>query len=411
MNDKRVSTLWIAQPRCICILGAVRILAISNLFPPYVMGGNEIRLRQILDGLRERHEVHVLTSAPPDEVATGSEESWITRSLRQYVPYPRAIDGRRGLLPRELVVSAYNRRVAESTIRRFRPDVVYVSDLKRVFLGPVFAAEDRDLTVVWDITDTALCHYRHRPLARRLLPWMDPHRLSFRYSVTISDYIRRTLIERGVLDDRAVAIRQGVDLGRFSPRDWDACRNKPRRLLFVGSLIEDKGAHTVLEALHELVRDGTEYGVTICGTSGDEGYKARLRAYVRENSLEPYVDFRGRVPQEQLPEVYRHHDIYVFSSVWPEPFATTPLEAMACRVPVIGTPVGGQHGFFEDRSNALVYEPGDGRDLARAVRELEDDPLRLEVVERAFDQVHRDFDFGTYVGKIEDVLVEAAGVG
>ena len=47
-----------------------------------------------------------------------------------------------------------------------------------------------------------------------------------------------------------------------------------------------------------------------------------------------------------MPAVYRAHDLLLFTSEWAEPFALTPIEAMGCGLPVIGTTTGGSAELF-----------------------------------------------------------------
>lgn len=393
----------------------MRILSVCNLFPPYVLGGNEVRLREILERLRSQHEVRVLTSAPPHDVHA-PPEPWITRELVQAVPYPRPITDRRLYLARELVVSALNYATTLRIIEEFTPDVVYVSDTKRTFLGPAHAAQRAQLPLVWDITDLSLLAYRRRQGLRRWAPWAHLDGLSFRYPIAISRFIRDELIRQGVLepiaDDEAGYIRQGVDLSRFAVDEPAVADGPAHRLLFVGTLIEDKGAHVVLRALERLVRHEPPghpgYRLTVCGDSGDEAYKARLRAMVDGSELKDRVIFRGRVTPQEAARMYRSHDVFVFSSIWPEPFATTPLEAMASGCPVVGTPVGGQADFFRHDENCLTYRPESDLELADRLRALADPARRRRLASQALTEVKAKFDVRDYVRRIEDVLLEAA---
>jgi glycosyltransferase involved in cell wall biosynthesis len=389
----------------------MRILTVCNLFPPYVLGGNELRLAEILEQLRTRHEVIALTSAPPPDRML-PQLPWIRRQLVQSIPYPEPIGRRTLLLGRELVVSGFNYATARRLIAKARPDVVYMSDTKRTFLGPAHAAQDAGIPIVWDITDKSLSSYRRRSGVRRWTPWHRLEGLSFEHSIAISRYIRDSLVEAGLLPESAQFINQGVDLARFGVDAPRISAGPARRLLFVGSLISDKGLHVVLRALARLVQKGddasTGYRLTVVGDSGDQAYKARLAAFVAEQGLTTRVDFRGRIPSTETPSLYREHDAYIFSSIWPEPFATTPLEAMAAGCPVIGTPVGGQKDFFRHDENCLTYAETSDYELAERIRALGDPSRRLRLALCALSEVRQNFDFSDYVRKIESVLLHAA---
>lgn len=386
----------------------MKILAVCNLYPPYVVGGNEVRLSEIVDELRRRHEVLVLSSlydAPPDE--------GVERSLRQIAPYPDSVGSSwwGPVLFKEWRIAAHNYRRAREVLQRFDPDVVYMSDTKRVFLGAPFAAMDAGKPLVWDITDLGLLYYRGRPGFRRRLANMHLKRLPFGRSIAVSSFIRDALVRGGVLPESAVAINQGVHLDNFRVREPLPPGQKPRKMLFVGGLIHDKGLHVVLRGLKLLLQHSGDYSLTVCGDGGETDYKAGLFAYVEKEGLADQVDFRGRVPMDQIPSIYREHDIFVFSSIWDEPFASTPLEAMASGVPVVGTLVGGQQGFFINGQNSMTYGKEDPAELCARVRQLEDRALYDAIARRGVEQALADHDFGDYVAKIEAILQAAAAGG
>ena len=82
------------------------------------------------------------------------------------------------------------------------------------------------------------------------------------------------------------------------------------------------------------------------------------------------VRFLGKVPRTELPRIYAEHDVLVFPSEWDEPFAITPLEAMAGGLAVVGTTTGGSGELFRDRETAMVFEAGNAAACAEAIRQL-----------------------------------------
>ncbi len=108
----------------------MKVLVLSNLYPPDVVGGYELACRQVADALAARgHEVRVLTSSP--RVPVGRESHVIrTLKLTELWNAPRV-----GWRPpsAELLDDAESRMVCATTSTRLatvledeRPDVVYV---------------------------------------------------------------------------------------------------------------------------------------------------------------------------------------------------------------------------------------------------------------------------------------------
>ena len=87
----------------------------------------------------------------------------------------------------------------------------------------------------------------------------------------------------------------------------------------------------------------------------------------------------GAVPREEMGRWYRSADVLV-AAPWYEPFGLTPLEAMACGVPVVGTAVGGLTDTVVDGVTGDLVPARDPRALGAAIRRparRPDPPLRV----------------------------------
>ena len=151
----------------------------------------------------------------------------------------------------------------------------------------------------------------------------------------------RELAQLGIPPGKVSVVPCGVDTGPFSPSGAVAPRNSPARLLTLGRLVERKGIDTAIDALAQL--PGAE--LVVAGgperdrLAGDPEYR-RLRDIARDRGVADRVIFTGAVPRTQVPALIRSADVVVCTP-WYEPFGITPLEAMACGVPVVASTVGG----------------------------------------------------------------------
>src|SRR5262249_16275023 len=103
-------------------------------------------------------------------------------------------------------------------------------------------------------------------------------------------------------------------------------------------------------------------------------YSDRLRELVDSRALARNVNFLGEIPNSQIPEIYRQHDVLVFPSIGDEGFPVSILEAMACGLAVVGTTTGGTSEILQDMINSLTFMPGDARQLADRLEELHRNP-------------------------------------
>jgi len=252
----------------------------------------------------------------------------------------------------------------------------------------------RLLRAIWTATDE-----RRRWQAQA--PTNPLSHIQFRRIYFCSRALREITRSKGYAVDHGAVIHCPVDVERFSGTPRPAS-DPVRKLLYVGRLSEDKGALTALKAM-ALVRDRFEGVLSLYGR-GDADYEAKLRAFAERERLR--VEFRSAKAAE-MPEVYRQHDALLFTSEWEEPFALTPLEAMASGLPVIGTTTGGSIELFRHRENALTYQAGDANALAEQILALDREPaLRAALAAEGHLEVREKFNEPRIISQIEDYLRE-----
>jgi len=88
---------------------------------------------------------------------------------------------------------------------------------------------------------------------------------------------------------------------------------------------------------------------------------------VTKYHLENTVIFSGFIDRKDLPELYRHHSVLLFPSVWNEPMGISILEAMASGLVVISSGTGGSAELFVDGDSGLLFKSNDHEDLKQKV--------------------------------------------
>ena len=131
---------------------------------------------------------------------------------------------------------------------------------------------------------------------------------------------------------------------------------------------------------------------------------AQLRSYVIQHSL-PVEFLTVSNQQKDLAQVYRQHDAFIYCAEWDEPFAVTPLEAMASGIPVIAARSGGVRELLRSGENGLIYKPGDAVELASRIMESQMQPaLRAQMTENAQAEVMSRFSESYMLDQIESYL-------
>jgi len=215
----------------------------------------------------------------------------------------------------------------------------------------------------------------------------------------------------GVPRSNIAVVPSGVDTGWFSPTGPAAPRAEGRsRVLCEGRLEERKGHADLIRALRrvpdaELVIVG---GPPPEGLDGDPEAK-RLRTIAEQAKVADRVTLLGSVPTDDMPAWYRSADV-LCCPPWYEPFGLTPLEAMACGVPVVTYAVGGLAESVIDGVTGVHVKPRDVRGLAVALRGLlADEVRRVSFASAAVDRVRSRYTWERAAFDTERVYVAVTG--
>ena len=212
--------------------------------------------------------------------------------------------------------------------------------------------------------------------------------------VTVSSGLKQRLVELGIAAERVRVLRNGVDLARFRPHDREAARQAlgfaGRTLLAVGNLVALKRHKLMVEALPRL----PDFELVIVGEGPERGAIERA---ARECGVAARVRLFGRVPQEQLPEIYSAADLLLLVSAhegWPNVL----LESMACGTPVVVSDISGIAEIVGAAEAGRVVADITPSRLADTVREISAAPPPRVATRRYAEQ----FDWqSTTEGQIE----------
>lgn len=411
----------------------MRILVLSNFFPPHGIGGMEYRCKETIDSLHKRgHEVLTLTSNYGVAHSVGTQEKDVIRALNlesdllHYRPLGFFISRRR--------LERQNRNHLWRLLNRFDPDVVFVWGLWNLSRAlPAFAERHRPGRVIyslandWPAKPDMHTTYWQTPARRRPLKpikWVlgsialtilareqAKTNLNYDYAICASHSLRNQLLGADVPLKNTTVIYPGIDLEPFvglKRSTMSVQRRKSLSLLYAGTLAPHKGVHTAIESISYLARDepGRDISLTIAG-SGHPSYEEQLRQLVTEKDLDNSVRFLGRVPRHEMPYLLSQFDALLFPSIWEEPFARIVLESMAAGLAVIGTRRGGTKEILVDRVTGLTFEPNDAASLANQIKQIASNPrLHSRVVQNAKRKVVQDFGIERMVEEIEAYLLD-----
>ncbi len=388
----------------------MKILIVTNLFPPHVLGGYEILCHQVVQTLKQRgHEITVLTS---NEGNLDSSDD-VLRKLKVFQSFDRKVEG--SMRKDKLRTYRHNKSVMRQVLAADSYDVIFHWSMLRLTTAAAIVAEQSSIPVVYTFNDEHPSGYLPSPIGRSirsLARWaldatifrtLTNRSLRFTHTTCISRILKQNLIKAGMPIQSSEIIYQGIPLQQFPKREQDRDGKNPLKVLYAGQLHQYKGVHTLLQALALI--DSESYEISIAG-AGTPEYEQELHQLAAK--LPVKVQFLGKVPHQGMSAIYQAHDVLVFPSIWPEPFGLTHLEAMASGLAVISTVNGGQGEFLQEGVNALTFDPSDASQLARQLKRLaSDEKLFQNLVQEGRRTVENGFSFSRYVDDLEALLNKA----
>lgn len=228
--------------------------------------------------------------------------------------------------------------------------------------------------------------------------------------ITSGQTIKEEMVHGNRMDgDRIVSIPAGIDVNRFVPA---ADRGAARRALgfaegdfvvgIVSVLRSWKGHQDLLEAVHRLVRIGVPVKLIIVGDGPQE---KNIRQRIAELGLHDRVQMMGY--RGDVPCLIAAMDCMALPSTANEATSQALPQALAMKVPVVATTVGGLPEVVRDRDTGLLVPPGDPAALAEALAWFYRNPAQAtQMAERGFAHVHADFTFAGMIDRTEAVYRE-----
>lgn len=429
----------------------MKILALTNLYPPHHAGTNDFRCQSIVENLRTRgHEVRVLTSrhGMTSEQTGGDVERRVI--LNGAFDHP-LVSGYKEMAELETC----NNGALRETIGNYQPELVHVFSLEGLSKSLLFTLRHCRLPTVYDVANSWLAEgIRKDPW----LKWWNQTHAPFGENMT-----RGTLEmsgKRNALDENAPtrmmkgyerlpqvygnaaelatvqpnsitafrfdriyfcsqALKEATERAGFRVSHGDVIypgiptqqfvgEAKPssapiKKFLIATNLTRESGVLTALQAFEAVLSQTPGLTLSIFG-KGDTSYIAEIRSFIAMRKLPvEFLPVSNLV--RELPAIYKRHDALIHPVEWDEPFSYVPLEAMASGLPVLASDIGGVRDVLKYGENALTFPPGDFAYLAERMLELLQDPaLRCRIAENGQQEVLSSFNESTVMDKIESYL-------
>lgn len=348
----------------------MRILMLSWEYPPRIVGGISRVVHDLAQKLGEKgNEVHIVTCQEQNTPEEEKDHYVYVHRVRSYdMGANNFIDWvmhlNFALLKR--CIQLFNEQKAFDVIHAHDWIVAYASIvLKQSYSVPLVATiHATEWGRNWGI------HNDEQKYISSVEWWLTYEAWKV---IVNSEYMNNEVIKVFQLPhDKIKVIPNGVDLKKF---DGLSCDQEFRRnfaldsekiIFFVGRLVNEKGAHVLLDAMPKIL---SYYGNAKLVITGKGPQLEYLKEKAMLAGISQKVYFTGYISDDNLSRLYKCIDVAVTPSLY-EPFGIVALEGMVAGVPVVVSDTGGISEIVEHGVDGMKAYTGNPNSLADSILEI-----------------------------------------
>lgn len=380
----------------------LRIMTVSALFPPNVIGGAEISAFNLAKWLADNgHDVGVLTAATSleDEVS-GELDQYGLKIWRRYMPrvypiidFPNQPGWRKPIWHIQDHFHPGNRAIVSEVLDEFDPDFVNLHYVQGIGYNSLIEISRRKIPVNFMLHDMGLACVRMNMFKNgsECKGHCVECKLSTAYKKTIIDRfesINFVSPSKANLDAVAgyipAARRSGqvvLNCNKYPIPDRPRIDSGQLKILYVGRIHPSKGVDVLLEAAERLV-ENYKFSLTVVGGGGDD----LKEKYANRD----WCKFAGKVSQQEVANYMSDSNVLCIPSIWLENSPGVVIHALQLGLPVLGSDKGGIPELIQHEHNGLLVEPGNIDEWMGALeRVLSDASLLSRLSNNAQEQSER----------------------
>ena len=218
-----------------------------------------------------------------------------------------------------------------------------------------------------------------------------------KFIICSSDYVKNVFLRN--YSFKAETVTQGIDLELFKPSNF-----RPKNtLMFCGNYTtEIKGLSYLIKALPNVREKNPDIKLKIIG-KGNDGFYLKL---IRKLKIENNVVFKGVIKGKDLVKEYQKSTIFVLPSL-NDNLPSVVLEAMACKVPIIATNVGGISYLIKNNINGVLISPRNSKSIANSIEKLlKNRKLSKRLSDHGYEEVKNFYSWDKQAEKTKDIFEE-----
>ena len=391
----------------------MKISFISNLYPPFVLGGAEISVRRVAEGLAKKgHEVLVITTSPNRKRYSEKINGVKIYRLGMTNIYPIYTWETQPMIIKPIyhiinLWSPYSYVVIKNILKKEMPDVVHINNYKGLSLSVFSAVKSLNLPLIFTARDYSLICLKnnllnsHGEVGKTVSMQCRLYNKFVKYIVnnkpkiviTASQFASNKLREIGLFKNiEVVVLPNAIKLGNLSSikKYYDTID-----ILYAGALSRYKGVHILINAFKELKSKNIRLHIVGKGKEEEEFKKIA--------GSDQRITFYGFKTGEELMNFYKRANVVVAPSLYLETFGLVIIESFKYGTPVVGSKIGAYPELIKNGYNGFSFEAGNVDELKDKIEYLIENPSELKRLENGAFESAKKYDIGEHIKKLEDI--------
>lgn len=225
-----------------------------------------------------------------------------------------------------------------------------------------------------------------------LLTPLERVNLSYAHGAIVGNHDAKKILERKGFDKPVLVLPQlGISTSIFKPQENIHRPTNLHYIAYIGRITEEKGIFDVAHAFVKLCHEFPEWNLLFAGKG--PAYN-KLRSFIARHRMTNRIHISNPVSHENVAKLLNNIDILVLPShdtpTWREQFGHILIEAMGCKVPIIGSDAGEIPHVIG--SSGLIFQQQNQHALLEQLKTLmQDETLRKKMGELGYQRVHEHY--------------------
>ncbi|MCJ8347136.1 glycosyltransferase family 4 protein [bacterium] len=365
----------------------MKILMISNLFPPYVLGGAEIFAYELTSSLAKKHEVLVVSTCDHDQKNQFAIEDFEDFKVLRFFPknaYWLFNRKKRSILQKALwhLIDYFNFHSYFSLIKiiqEFQPDIIHTHNVDGFSASVWYAAKKCKTKLIHTAHDghfvcpQALFFHKNKKvdcgklLCKVFRKVHIPSAKQVDLFVSPSQFLLDTYAQLGLHPKSSQVIENGIPTVKVQKQK----KIDPLKVLYVGQVSNHKGVQCLIECVKHFSNQDIEFHVA--GKGPEEETLIQLQTQFSN------LYYHGFVKGEDKTKLFEQVNILLFPSEAYENAPITLIEAFQYGLVIIAANIGGVPEMVVENESGFLFENNDYDKVFQIINQLSSNHALLKV--------------------------------